>query len=487
MNNTGLEFSGGLSFVTTESTDTYLSGHLESDWSFLSGFVAQYLEQNRGQKLNTEHYRKVVHYEIERMLTQKAHDLNREVLAMNIELPKDFTIHSHSLKAKVLIDWFPVLPEINIDDIAIKQYKLHSFTSDEISEFKDVFLDSYKVPVEWDGPIEKGDIIRALWKWKLDEQDSWSDDTTESQTIKVAINPRFDPEIEKKLIGSTKGATVEHTIKVPSKINEGSVNPEFSQYIKEIVRFAGKTISLKIEVLDVQRLQRPSLDSELLGKLKLDSENDLEERITKNIFNYMDAQNAEIGLAQILNYLRTFDVAIPDRHVDQETGHLIAKFAHALNIQPTEKGYDFNSHEFQNSLMDAIKQEFKDWNYQNFADFETRADEVARSVLIGDLMIHKIGKMLNLSEKELEGNILQAWMSMDENRRNAMNLNQKQEYYKNMRNRVILGKFLNILKSENKIIEVESKTLKEFEAAIMQESENALYTKYFANNELINS
>jgi len=386
------------------------------------------------------------------------------------------------VRVRVMADWFPNLPELHTDGLLLKQYKLDMFSQEEINRVKDQFLDSNRIPVDWDGEIQKGDIVRVVWNWKMGDGQEWlSDKNDDSATlVKVGVNPRLEPGLEEKLIGSKKGSVIEHVIKVPANINEGSVNPQFSQHIKDIVKLAGKSVYLRLEVIDVQRPQKPELDEKLLKKYNLESETALEERIIGNLKEYVAAQNTEIALAQILDYLRKSDVLVPERYIQNYSNYLLSKFANLLNLRPGQNGYEFGSEEFRKELMGAISIEFPDWNYKSFQEFAAKVQQVSKEVMAGDFMINQVIKLVNLSDEELQRATLQSWLSLGEAQRKSMTEGQVREYFKNARHRTALNKLTDLLREKGQLQETETSSLKEFEELVTSSSDDALHSRYFA-------
>ena len=188
-------------------------------------------------------------------------------------------------------------PEITVDgykDLGVKADEV-SVEADDIQAELDLLVKQFAEETDKEGASAEGDVVRGTYlSLSINGEDR---DVPENPEFRVVIGESATPDFDKGLIGVTAGEEKEVEFEFPA------------DYGAEELRGAKAHYKLAVEKVATQTI--PAIDEELLKKVDAESEEQLKERIEKNILEGRKAESrgkAHEAAMDVLLEKNTFDV-----------------------------------------------------------------------------------------------------------------------------------------------------------------------------------
>lgn len=467
---------GGITVEILDQSGLSVSAQVIMKWEAFAEMRASYLKQARGKTYSDSAFRNLVAARTREEVLKQMEGDGRRILDIFAEPNQNVGLSTKGdVHISVQWEWFPSLPEIDLSKLHVSSMNIESFSEDDIATSRERFLEANKVLVDYDGPIEKGDVVQTSWYWKVlpAEDDEWVSEEDVKTGIEVGISPRLDPEIERRLIGSRKGDVIDHSMTVPTNLSETMMTPQLHAHRKEVLKFAGKTVVVRLKIEEVRRFNRPDIGQPLFDKFNVKSTEELDEKILNRLKQYVEDMNHQYCISQILDFLRVYDFEISNRYIDGYSDDILARIARLYNV-PLSNPREIDD-DLKEQFMQVIQKDFP--KYKTFDDFHKQVKEVAKKVACGDFAIEACVTKIDLQEVEINRIMLQ--LLTRNNLLYSKDYERVQNYMRDARPQIILGKIFEYLKSSDQVTSSNAASLSDFEEKVRKVSEDGTYLRYF--------
>ena len=189
---------------------------------------------------------------------------------------------------------------------------------------------------------------------------------------------------------------------------------------------------------------------------------------------FVEAENYEYQLAQILQNLRTYDFEVPRICLEDAIGLMVQKICSSVGLYYSS---DFRSNDsFQAAFMERLTLKNSFYEDKNFDDFMRIAEGFAKGDTICGFMLRRVKEVVDLSDEQLRirsfNYIIERYAR--ENNQNVGDLDignfLNSDYFaqnvSDANRHVLLGMLLSKMDSEGKTKSTEYASVEEFDAKV---------------------
>jgi len=289
----------------------------------------------------------------------------------NIELPE-----SGALKFDYEVEVRPEFELPKLEGIPVNKTKLEVEDEQVDREIEQLCRYSGLWAPREDGAVEDGDQIIADAVLKIEgvEEDEKLDNTEIHVRGNGFVGPIPVEKLDELLIGAKAGDVKETSVEVPQT------------YFRE--EYRGKKVEISVDVKEIKYLKPAALDEDMFGRLGVDDEEELKERITDSLEGRLEQQSRAEMTEQIYKYM-----------LDKTKFEL-----------PVSVVADQASMILQRQYMGLIqrglsREQIDEQTEQLKASSDTQAQEQLKTYFIMDKVAEKLE--VEVSEEEINGHIAQ--------------------------------------------------------------------------------
>jgi FKBP-type peptidyl-prolyl cis-trans isomerase (trigger factor) len=408
--------------VFTEPVVEDLHGSIKV--SLNQSFLKQaFLKATRGK--NRQYYsftNYAEHIIEERTVNHITSKCNKSPIFIKVAIPElDLMSRSDFLEAEVTWEFNPEVPMPDLQGLKVKRLK--AVVPEEYrNDRKRYILERYQSYSSVEGPIQVGDYLRT--QWYIEEE------STEDQWILIGVRPRLMPDLEEKFLQAEVGGTVQYTMEIPRNFKESQLPPK---YIRLIAGLVGKTIEMKIQIMEAKRPVLPEPE-QLVERGVFKSVEDFEKAIDSLVEVEVAELRRRYGITQIIDGLNTMEFPIPSSITAQVRDTL-------------SKELKFDSVESFNQVLGA------DFSPERFeSELQSAAERIAR----GEYLIQKLPELIGLTGKQMEDQLLDKLLRLDLKGKSQKEIRNIFRYYRNQwSNEIILENTLNYLETSELVSDEE--------------------------------
>lgn len=215
-------------------------------------------------------------------------------------------------------------PEVNVKkykDLKVKKEEVKVSKKEVTEEIEKLVSRFAEMESVEDGVLEKGNIAIIDFEGFKDGV-AFDGGKGENYSLEIGSNT-FIPGFEDGLIGMKLGETKDLNLKFPE------------EYLSE--ELAGKEVVFKVKVNEIKAKVNREMDADFfedLGMPNVNSKEDLEKEMEKNIKNYKETTAENKYVDSLLEEVsKNVEVDIPEEMVEEEIKELKNKFSHELSHQ----------------------------------------------------------------------------------------------------------------------------------------------------------
>jgi FKBP-type peptidyl-prolyl cis-trans isomerase (trigger factor) len=436
------------------------TGQIKFSSNYMNGLLKNLLKLSRGKNLDLN---KMLYNQLQETINNfLRNDPNAGKLFGNAEIDlRSLNLMSslHSdLDLKIHWESFPDLPEIDLGKIKIEDISVESFADEDIKNIESSWLGQKSTLEDYDGPIEKGDIV--VTHWSIEDNDK-----AEEIPIQIGVRPRLDRSLEKKFIGLKVGDTISHDFQIPQELD----GEQYAQYASMLKGFAGQKIDGTIKIVSVKRFVKPELTEDLIKESNFESEEAFKKELTDRLTEMVKETNMLFAREQIMVGLRDYSFGIPSSYINQNIEFIIKNWCAKFRMP-----YGSHTDKFKEEFMSHFSKEVPEC--KSFDEFMTNAEGISKKNACAHFMVETVVSKIGLSDEDLNGSIMQSYFSLPRNK----SMDDFQKIYYDLRELVILNKFAEYLKNNGMSTEKKVHSLKELQDIITQfrKRESSPYTDF---------